>query len=35
LRVAHGIELMGRRERSLTPTPFAELLVRMAASVRR
>lgn len=33
LRAIHGIELMGRREASLTPPPFAELLVSIAASV--
>lgn len=35
LRKLHGIELMGRRERSLTPTPFAELLVSIADSCNR
>jgi hypothetical protein len=33
LREQHGVELMGKRERRLTPKPFAELLVAMAASV--
>ena len=32
-RRMHGIELMGKRERELTPRPFAELLVDIAASV--
>lgn len=30
LRRIHGIELMGKRERELTPLPFAELLVSIA-----
>lgn len=32
-RRMHGIELMGKRERELTPGPFARLLVGIAASV--
>lgn len=35
LRKKHGIELMGRREAALTPAPFAELLVSIAASAAR
>lgn len=35
LRRQHNVELMGKRERSLTPLPFAELLVEMAASARK
>lgn len=34
LRLAHGIELMGRRELCLTPPPFARVLVDIAVSVR-
>jgi hypothetical protein len=32
-RALHGVELMGKRERELTPPAFAELLVQIAASV--
>lgn len=32
LRAAHGIELIGRRERETTPLPFARLLVDIAQS---
>lgn len=33
LRRQHGIELLSRREASLTPMPFAELLLSIASSV--
>ena len=34
-RRQHAIELMGKRERELTPLPFARLLVDIAVSVRQ